>query len=131
MKTTPVTLGFKNEDCGSEVTVVIERVEKYSSREGSNGTPTNNTLYRPMEKNKKGLDAIIIESQGEGWIIQITFNSKHAAMKVDAAYKDFLLLWIGKCAVFTLQIFRVLNTPQLHLNVRMMIFQGRSTLSVW
>ena len=44
--------------------------------------PTVDTLYRPKEVNKRGIDAVLIVSFNEGWMIQITMNSKHSRLDV-------------------------------------------------
>ena len=57
------------------------------------------TLYRPIENNKPGVDAIYIASEEIGWLIQITRNRKHVALNVSLALHQFPTIksWFTCC----------------------------------
>ena len=50
---------------------------------------TVSTYYRPKEKNKQGVDAVLITSSNEGWMIQITINSRHNPLDVTNVPEQF------------------------------------------
>ncbi len=51
----------------------------------------DNTLCRPKEKNKMGVDAVLLTTTNTAWAIQITISDKHKAIDISSVSKQFPL----------------------------------------
>ena len=67
----------------------IKNILEYSSCSSPIETPAEYTLYKPRERNKKGLDAVLVQSSTQAFILQITINKKHPPIMIDVAFEDF------------------------------------------
>ena len=67
--------------------LMISAIEDYSG--SSPIQRPEYTLYKPRERNKKGLDAVLVQSSTQAFILQITINERHPKLKIDDAFQDF------------------------------------------
>ena len=66
---------------------MIINIEDYLCSSSPIQRPVEYTLYKPRERNKKGLDAV--QSSTQAFILQITINKRHPGLKIDDAFWDF------------------------------------------
>ena len=67
----------------------IKNILEYSSCSSPIETPAEYTLYKPRERNKKGLDAVLVQSSTQAFILQITINKRHPCIMINVAFQDF------------------------------------------
>ena len=82
---------------------------------------TVGTYYKPKEKNKQGVDAVLITSSKEGWIIQITINSRHNSLDLSNVPKQFenIQKWNVCCFIPTeIKDFRFPSITGLDIDLR-------------
>lgn len=68
---------------------MIINIEDYSCSSSPIQRPVEYTLYKAKERNKEGLDAVLVQSSTQAFILQITINKRHRGLKIDEAFRDF------------------------------------------
>ena len=73
---------------GDEVSHVVRYSKKFTNSNNFKDIQTE-TLYIPDEKNKVGIDAVYIDEEKQGWLIQLTINPNHKALEVFGVLNQF------------------------------------------